>query len=54
MKKVAVAVIAGDGIGPEVIPPARSVLQSAGRKHGINFTFEEFAWGTEYYFSTAA
>ena len=54
MKKVAVAVIAGDGIGPEVIPPARSVLQSAGRKHGIDFTFEEFAWGTESTFSTAA
>jgi tartrate dehydrogenase/decarboxylase/D-malate dehydrogenase len=50
MKKFAIAVIAGDGIGPEVIRVARSVLEAAGRKHAIELTFEQFEWGSEYYF----
>lgn len=50
MKKLAIAVISGDGIGPEVIRAARSVLEDAGRKHSIEFAFEECGWGSEYYF----
>ncbi len=50
MKKLAIAVIAGDGIGPEVIAAARRVLEAAGRKHELESTFEEFDWGAEYYF----
>ncbi|MGE5644838.1 MAG: tartrate dehydrogenase [Acidobacteriota bacterium] len=50
MRKLAIAVIAGDGIGPEVIRVARNVLAAAGRKHAIEFTFEPFEWGSEYYF----
>ena len=50
MKKLAIAVIAGDGIGPEVIAAARRVLECAGAKHAIEFGFEEFGWGAEYYF----
>ena len=50
MKKLAIAVIGGDGIGPEVIAAARRVLEGAGVKHGIEFAFEEFGWGAEYYF----
>ena len=50
MGKIAVAVIPGDGIGPEVVRAARRVLQAAGARHAIEFSFEEFDWGAEYYF----
>jgi tartrate dehydrogenase/decarboxylase/D-malate dehydrogenase len=50
MKKLAIAVIGGDGIGPEVIAAALRVLERAGAQHGIEFGFEEFGWGAEYYF----
>ncbi|MGC9972182.1 MAG: tartrate dehydrogenase [Bryobacteraceae bacterium] len=50
MKKLAIAVIPGDGVGPEVIAAARRVLECAGAKHAIEFGFEEFGWGAEYYF----
>jgi len=50
MGKIAVAVVPGDGIGPEVVGAARRVLQAAGSRHAIDFTFEEFDWGAEYYF----
>ena len=50
MRKLAVAVIGGDGIGPEVISAARRVLEAAGRRHDLGFAFEEFGWGAEYYF----
>ena len=50
MGKTAVAVVPGDGIGPEVVRAARRVLEAAGARHAIEFTFEEFDWGAEYYF----
>ena len=50
MGKIAVAVVPGDGIGPEVVRAARRVLEAAGARHAIEFTFEEFDWGAEYYF----
>ncbi len=50
MRKLAVAVIGGDGIGPEVTSAARRVLAAVGSKHAIDLTFEEFDWGSEYYF----
>jgi len=45
-----IAVIAGDGIGPEVINEGIRVLQEVSRLDG-NFTFEftHFPWGCEYY-----
>jgi len=49
MKKLNLAVIAGDGIGHEVIPAAKEVLEAAGRKFGINYIFTDFEWGTTYY-----
>ncbi len=45
-----IAVIPGDGVGPEVIPPARSVLLEAARRFGFEVRFEEFGWGSEHYF----
>jgi tartrate dehydrogenase/decarboxylase/D-malate dehydrogenase len=50
MQKLAIAVIGGDGIGPEVVRSARAVLASAGRRFDIEFSFDEFEWGSEYYF----
>ncbi len=44
-----IAVIAGDGIGKEVIPAGISVIQKAvaGTKHTLEFT--EFPWGCDFY-----
>lgn len=50
MKKLAIAVIAGDGVGGEVTAAARRVLEAAGARHEITFAFEDFDWGAEYYF----
>ena len=45
-----IAVIAGDGIGPEVIAEGVKVLQHiASLDENINFEFEHFPWGCEYY-----
>ena len=50
MKNFAIAVIAGDGVGQEVIPAAKQVLEAIGRKRSIEFAFEDFDWGSDYYF----
>lgn len=36
-----IAVLAGDGIGPEVMTTALEVLEAAGAKHGLTFAFDE-------------
>ena len=45
-----IAVIRGDGIGPEVIEEGVKVLDAAQRRFGIAFTYTEFPWGSDYYF----
>jgi tartrate dehydrogenase/decarboxylase/D-malate dehydrogenase len=45
-----IAVIPGDGIGMEVVPPAIEVLEAAGRKFGLAFEWKHFDWGAGYYF----
>jgi tartrate dehydrogenase/decarboxylase/D-malate dehydrogenase len=50
MPKFSIAVIAGDGVGAEVTPAARRVLEHAGHKSGAGFQFTEYDWGAEYYF----
>ena len=48
-----VAVIAGDGIGPEVIAEGVKVLNAVAAKDGtFRFEFEHFPWGCEYYLKT--
>ena len=47
-----IAVIAGDGIGKEVVPAARTVLDAAARKHGCSFAWEEFDWGCDHHART--
>ena len=45
-----IAVIAGDGIGLEVVPAAIDVLQIAAKKHGgFALEFTETGWGCDYY-----
>ena len=50
MNQFKVAVIPGDGVGQEVTPAAQSVLERSGGKHGFSFQFQQFEWGSEYYF----
>ena len=47
-----IAVIPGDGIGKEVVPEGIRVLEAAGRRFGIDFTWQEFDWSCETYAAT--
>jgi 3-isopropylmalate dehydrogenase len=47
-----VAVIAGDGIGPEVIDAAIPVLEHAAAKHGFRLDLERFPYGADHYLKT--
>ena len=50
MKQHTVSVIAGDGIGPEVIAEGLKVLNAvADIDGGMKFDFKEYPWGCEYY-----
>ncbi|MYL60418.1 tartrate dehydrogenase, partial [Virgibacillus halodenitrificans] len=50
MKKIKIALIPGDGIGPEVVEQGVKVLHAIERMdQGLSFTFETFPWGCEYY-----
>src|ERR1700686_3558807 len=51
MRQLNIAVIAGDGVGQEVIPEGKRVLQRAGQKHDFTCEFLNFDWGAEYYFA---
>ncbi|MFF7467627.1 tartrate dehydrogenase [Streptomyces sp. NPDC008092] len=44
-----IALIPGDGIGTEVIPAARRVLDAVAAQHGIRLTYESFDWSCERY-----
>jgi len=47
-----IALIPGDGIGNEVMPEGVRVLEAAGRKHGIEFEWQDFDWSCERYLET--
>ncbi|MEM7123660.1 MAG: tartrate dehydrogenase [Pseudomonadota bacterium] len=47
-----IAVIAGDGIGKEVVPEGLRVLEAAGAKMGIEFAWTSFDWSCETYAKT--
>ena len=50
MQRYKIAVIAGDGIGPEVIAEGVKVLKKVAELDGgFEFEFTEFPWGCEYY-----
>ena len=44
-----IAVIAGDGIGKEVMPEGMRALDAAGKKFGIAFRWDELPWSCDYY-----
>ena len=44
-----IALVPGDGIGPEVVPAAVQVLEAAGKRFGVSFEWKEFPWGCTYY-----
>ncbi len=49
-----IAVIAGDGIGNEVMPEAIRVLEAVGRKHDLSFKFDEKDWSCERFHKSGA
>ena len=47
------AIIPGDGVGPEVVAEGRKVLDAlAAQEAGLNFRYTEFSWGSAYYRET--
>ena len=53
MKEYQIAVVAGDGIGPEVMAECKKVLDAAASIDGsFRFSFTDFPWGCEYYLKT--
>ena len=49
MKKYSIAVIAGDGIGKEVMPEGVRALDAAARKFGLSLAFDHFDWSCDNY-----
>src|SRR2546428_729235 len=47
-----IAVIPGDGIGKEVVPEGKRVLDAAGRRFGFDFEWTTFDWSCERYTKT--
>jgi tartrate dehydrogenase/decarboxylase / D-malate dehydrogenase len=52
MSKFNIAVIAGDGIGKEVVPEGIRVLESAGQRFDFRFDWHEFDWSCEKFLSS--
>jgi len=52
MKKYDVAVIPGDGTGPEVVAEARKVLDAVGRLEGFSCDYHTYDFGGERYLKT--
>jgi 3-isopropylmalate dehydrogenase len=47
-----IAVIPGDGTGPEVVNEGLKVLKAVAAKYNIEFSFKEFPFGGEHYLKT--
>ncbi|MFJ9381778.1 tartrate dehydrogenase [Streptomyces sp. NPDC101455] len=54
MKKHRIALIPGDGIGAEVVPAARRVLDAVTARHGIALAYDSFDWSCERYVAEGA
>ena len=52
MKTFNIAVIAGDGIGKEVVPEGMRVLEATGKRFGFQWNWQEFDWSCERYVQT--
>ena len=49
MTALRIAVIAGDGIGKEVVPEGIRVVDAAARAFGIDIRWDHFDWGCDYH-----
>ncbi|WP_281405337.1 MULTISPECIES: tartrate dehydrogenase [unclassified Mesorhizobium] len=49
MSSARIAVIEGDGIGKEVVPEGRKVLEAAAHVFGLDLRFEAFDWGCDHH-----
>ena len=49
MKKYKIAVVPGDGIGPEIVPAALKVADAVGSKQGFEIHKEYYPWGAGNY-----
>ena len=49
MRKLGVAVIPGDGIGPEITSASLPVVEAAAARHGVALETRLFEWGGEYH-----
>ena len=54
MKSYKIAVIEGDGIGHEVVPEGIRVLEAAGRRFEISFSWQHFDWSCQRYLKTGS
>ena len=54
MKEYRIAVIAGDGIGTEVVPEGVKTLYAAATRFGFKLEFEQFPWSCEHYLEHGA
>jgi tartrate dehydrogenase/decarboxylase / D-malate dehydrogenase len=52
VRKYKIAVIEGDGIGHEVVPEGLRVLEAAGRRFDINFSWQHFDWSCQTFLKT--
>ncbi|MBV9508484.1 MAG: tartrate dehydrogenase [Acidobacteriia bacterium] len=49
MKTFTIAVIPGDGVGAEVVPEGKRVLEAAAKRHNVSFAFQDFDWGAAHF-----
>jgi tartrate dehydrogenase/decarboxylase/D-malate dehydrogenase len=54
LKTFHIAVIAGDGIGKEVVPLGMRVLDAAGRRFGFELGWHPFDWNSDRYLTTGS
>jgi tartrate dehydrogenase/decarboxylase/D-malate dehydrogenase len=54
VKEYKIALIPGDGIGKEIIPPGIQVLESVAHRFGFSFDWTELDWGCDRYLNTGA
>ncbi|MHC4380176.1 MAG: isocitrate/isopropylmalate family dehydrogenase, partial [Planctomycetota bacterium] len=52
MNTYRIAVLAGDGIGPEVVAQGLRVLQAAAETYGFGLDLVEMPYGTEHWLAT--
>ena len=52
MRTYSIALIPGDGIGPEIIREGVKVLNAVAEKEGFRLNYQEYPYGAEYYLKT--